>query len=127
MELSGPLFVRISQEIEHQVLSGALSEDSQVPSTNELAAFHCVNPATAAKGVSLLVDQGLLYRKRGVGVFVSRGARKQLVTARQKAFRDEYVRPMVREAGSLDLQPGDVLQMVSEEFSRATTKAQVNA
>ena len=127
MESSRPLFVQVSREIERQILSGALSEDSQVPSTNELAAFHRINPATAAKGVSLLVDQGVLYRKRGVGVFVSRGARKQLVTARQKAFRDAYVRPLVREADSLDLQPGAVLQMVSEEYSRATTRAQVNA
>lgn len=116
MSSSDPLFVQVARAIEFQILSGSLLEDAQVPSTNELATYHRINPATAAKGVSLLADRGILYRKRGLGVFVSPGARKELVAERQKAFKDRFVKAMVREAMSLDLEIADVLRMVEEEF-----------
>lgn len=115
MGSSEPLFMQIANDLERQILSGALPEDTQVPSTNELASFHRINPATAAKGVSLLADRGILYRKRGLGVFVSAGARKKLVAERRRTFKDRFVKPMLREAMSLDLEVEDVLGIIREE------------
>ena len=79
MDDSRPLFLQIAEQIENDIIDGALPEESQVPSTNEFAAFHRINPATAGKGVNLLVDDGVLYKKRGIGMFVAEGARDRLV------------------------------------------------
>ena len=73
MDESRPIFQQIAEQIENDIISGVLPEETQVPSTNEFAAFHRINPATAGKGVNLLVDAGILYKKRGIGMFVADG------------------------------------------------------
>ena len=78
MDEGRPIFLQIAEQIENSIIDGSLAEETQVPSTNELAAFHRINPATAAKGVNQLVDDGILYKKRGIGMFVSAGARAKL-------------------------------------------------
>ena len=78
MDESRPIFVQIAEQIENDIIQGTLPEETQVPSTNEFAAFHRINPATAGKGVGLLVDAGILYKKRGIGMFVATGARAAL-------------------------------------------------
>src|SRR6266496_786143 len=70
-----PIFVQIAERIETDMIAGELAEEAQVPSTNQFASFYQINPATAAKGVNLLVDQGMLYKKRGLGMYVAPGAR----------------------------------------------------
>ena len=67
------LFLQIAEGVEDSIIDGSLSEESQAPSTNELAAFFRINPATAAKGVNMLVDKGVLYKRRGIGMFVAAG------------------------------------------------------
>ena len=79
---SRPIFVQIAEQIENDILEGTLPEESQVPSTNDFAAFYRINPATAGKGVNRLVDEGLLYKKRGIGMFVATGARAHLLERR---------------------------------------------
>ena len=71
IEEGKPLFLQIAENVEDAILDGALPEDSRAPSTNELAAFHRINPATAAKGVNMLVDKGVLVKRRGIGMFVA--------------------------------------------------------
>jgi len=78
MDEGRPIFVQIAEQIENSIIDGSLAEESQVPSTNELAAFHRINPATAAKGINQLVDDGIIYKKRGIGMFVTSGARAKL-------------------------------------------------
>ncbi len=73
-----PIFRQIAERIAAQILDGTLAEEAQVPSTNDFAAIHRINPATAAKGVNELVDAGVLYKKRGIGMFVATGARERL-------------------------------------------------
>ena len=70
-----PIFEQVAELLERQILDGSLPEEAQVPSTNELAAFHRINPATALKGINRLVADGVLYKRRGIGMFVSAGAR----------------------------------------------------
>ena len=73
------IYLQISEMIETDILRGILMEEEQVPSTNELARLYIINPATAAKGVNLLVDNGILYKKRGIGMFVAKGASRNLI------------------------------------------------
>ena len=86
IEEGKPIFVQIAELIENDIIDGALEEESQVPSTNEFAAFHRINPATAGKGVNRLVEDGILYKKRGIGMFVATGARQRLVGIRTEEF-----------------------------------------
>lgn len=73
-----PLFVQIAEQLADDIVDGVLAEGARVPSTNELAAFYRINPATAAKGINLLVDEGVLEKRRGIGMFVAAGAQEQL-------------------------------------------------
>ena len=83
-----------------------------MPSTNELARGYNINPATAAKGINLLVADGILYKKRGIGMFVSKGAEKAVKQKRKAAFYDGYVKPLVKEGASLALTGEELLAMV---------------
>ena len=109
-----PIFVQIAEQIENDIISGALPEETQVPSTNEFAAFHRINPATAGKGVNLLVDAGILYKKRGIGMFVAEGARARLVATRRDQFREQFVAPLLAEASKLGISSADVAAMIQD-------------
>jgi GntR family transcriptional regulator len=113
-----PIFVQIAEQIENDIIAGALPEETQVPSTNEFAAFHRINPATAGKGVNLLVDEGILYKKRGIGMFVAEGARDRLVAQRRDQFESEFVRPLVSEAAKLGITRAQLIAMIGEGESR---------
>jgi DNA-binding transcriptional regulator YhcF (GntR family) len=108
-----PIFVQIAEQIEDDIIDGVYPAETQVPSTNEFAAFYRINPATAGKGVNLLVDEGILYKKRGIGMFVSEGARDLLVAKRREAFSDEYLRPLLAEAAKLGIGPDQLTQMIT--------------
>ena len=86
MDESRPIFVQIAELIENSIIDGELAEGAQVPSTNELAAFHRINPATAAKGVNQLVTDGVLHKRRGIGMFVTEGSRERLRERRRARF-----------------------------------------
>ncbi len=110
-----PIFRQIAERIAAEVLDGTLAEESQVPSTNEFAAIHRINPATAAKGVNELVDAGVLYKKRGIGMFVTTGARKRLLAERRARFDTEYVEPLLREAARLGIRPEELHRLITEQ------------
>ena len=105
MQLQGekPIFLQLAEQLEDGILSGAYPEGSQVPSITEYSVQYRINPATALKGINLLVDAGLLYKKRGVGMFVASGAREKLRQSRRERFYQDYVQRMVREARNLGL------------------------
>ena len=112
---SRPIFMQIAQMIENDIVDGILLEEAQVPSTNEFAAFHRINPATAAKGVNRLVDDGILYKKRGIGMFVATGSRAVLVGRRREDFYEQFVRPLAREARKLGIDSEQLLAMMARE------------
>ncbi|TNJ60157.1 GntR family transcriptional regulator [Paenibacillus hemerocallicola] len=109
---SRPIFVQIAERIEDDIIKGVLPEESQVLSTNQFAAFYKINPATAAKGVNLLVDEGILYKKRGIGMFVAEGARAKVIEKRKEQFFEEYVVTMVREAKKLGISAEQLTDMI---------------
>ncbi|MDR6413958.1 GntR family transcriptional regulator [Pseudarthrobacter sulfonivorans] len=109
---SRPIFLQIAALIENDIVDGNLPEEAQIPSTNELAAFHRINPATAAKGVNLLVEAGILYKRRGIGMFVSTGARAALLARRTEEFFEQYVRPLAAEARKLGIPADELSRMI---------------
>lgn len=120
----GPIFVQIAERVENDIIDGKLAEESQVPSTNELAAFYRINPATAGKGVNLLVDEGILYKKRGIGMFVSGGARERLVHKRRARFSVEYLRPLLAEAATLGISPSQLGELLLAEAAASAEQGQ---
>jgi len=109
-----PIFVQVAERIEEDILAGRLAEEEQVPSTNQFAALYQINPATAAKGVNLLVDQGILYKKRGLGMFVATGSRERLMEKRRELFFEQYVVAMLREATRLGIEEEQVIAMIQK-------------
>ncbi len=107
------IYLQIAKMLEDDILRGVYREEEQVPSTNELARGYNINPATAAKGINLLVADGILYKKRGIGMFVSRGAGEAVKQKRKAAFYDGYVKPLVKEGNSLNLSGEELLAMVN--------------
>jgi DNA-binding transcriptional regulator YhcF (GntR family) len=109
-----PLFLQIAGQLADDIVDGQLAEGARVPSTNELAAFYRINPATAAKGINMLVDDGVLEKRRGVGMFVAAGAREQLLAMRRKLFAEQYVDPLVAEANRLGIDSDTLVSLVRE-------------
>ncbi len=98
-----PIFLQLAEQLEDGILSGAFPEEGQIPSITEYASTYKINPATALKGVNLLVDAGLLYKKRGVGMFVTQGAQEALRQRRSEAFYQDYIVTLVRKAKGLNM------------------------
>lgn len=107
-----PLFVQIAEQLADDIVDGVLAEDTRAPSTNELAAFYRINPATAAKGINLLVDESVLEKRRGIGMFVASGARERLRSRRRKVFAEEYLDPMLAEAGRLGIDTDSLISLI---------------
>ena len=118
-----PLFVQIAERLADEIADGILPEGERVPSTNELAAFYRINPATAAKGISMLSDEGLVAKRRGIVMFVAVGARAQLLAERRKRFAERYVEPLVVEASRLGIDADELVGLIRESgyAQRGTT------
>lgn len=114
IEEGKPLFLQIAEMIEDSIIDGSLAEEAQAPSTNELAAFYRINPATAAKGVTMLTEKGVLSKRRGIGMFVASGARELLLGERRAAFAERFVDPLLAEARTLGLNADDLTALLRE-------------
>lgn len=106
------IYLQIAEMIETDISRDILLEEERVPSTNELAKLYAINPATAAKGVNILVDEGVLYKKRGIGMFVSAGAKEAILSRRKNEFYDNYVKKLLEEAASIGLGKEEVIQLI---------------
>lgn len=110
------IYIQISEMIENDILRDVLLEDERVPSTNELAKLYAINPATAAKGINILVDAGILYKKRGIGMFVSDGAKEVIRTKRKAQFYENYVSEIVNEAKTLGITKAELIAGIEKNF-----------
>lgn len=109
------IYLQIAEMIETDILRGILLEEERVPSTNELAKQYAINPATAAKGINILVEEGVLYKKRGIGMFVAEGAKENILGRRRNAFYENYIRTLLQEARSIGLDREEVIAMIREQ------------
>ena len=106
------IYLQIAESIEDDILQGVIDEETQVPSTNQLAALYRINPATAAKGLNQLVLEGTLYKKRGIGMFVKTGAVDEIRKKRKQAFQERFVLPLIEEAASLEISRDELIAMI---------------
>ncbi len=109
-----PIYRQIAEQIKRDILHGVLAEEEQVMSTNQYAAFYRINPATAAKAFQGLVDEGLLYKKRGIGMFVHEGAREALVSQHRERFFIEVLAPVVDEARTIGIPMTEIVARLRE-------------
>ena len=109
-----PLFIQVAQWLENEILKDHIREEEQVPSTNQFASLYHINPATARKGFTLLTDEGILYKKRGIGMFVSTGAKETIKKRRKAEFYDHYIRSIIKEAESLEISKEELVTMILE-------------
>ena len=111
-----PIFIQIAEGIEDGILTGAFPEESQIPSITEFSVNYKINPATALKGINLLVDDEIVFKKRGVGMFVAKGAVSKLQKKRQNQFYDNYVSRLVEEAKRLGITSDEIIAMIERGF-----------
>lgn len=116
LQADRPIFMQIKETIEDDILQGRLGADDKIPSTNELVAYYSINPITVMKGVSLLVDEGIVYKKRGVGMFVSPDAREKLMEKHKPAFFDEYVKGTVEKSKQLSIPKDSLIEMIDRAW-----------
>lgn len=109
-----PIFVQIADEIENAIISDTLSEDQQIPSTTEISVQYKINPATVLKGVGLLADGGILYKKRGLGMFVASGAKDKIIQNRKQKFYEKYILPLISEANKLSINNNEIFEMIKK-------------
>ena len=108
------IYLQIKEMIERDILRDILLEEERVPSTNELAKLYAINPATAAKGINLLVEEGILYKKRGIGMFVAEGAKATIMKKRKEHFFDDYIKGLLSEAASLGISRKELIEMIAD-------------
>ncbi|SER48455.1 DNA-binding transcriptional regulator YhcF, GntR family [Gracilibacillus ureilyticus] len=109
-----PIFQQIAELIETNIAEGEMKANDKIPSTNEFAKHYQINPATAAKGINLLVDQEIIYKKRGVGMFVTENAKNIILKKRKSHFFDQYVKPMLKEAERIGINKDQLISWIGE-------------
>lgn len=114
----GPLFKHISEWLSDRIIADVLKPHDKVPSTNELASFFKVNHITVARGVNVLVDKKAIYKRRGLGMFVSEDAKELLLDYRMERFNAEYIEPIADEATKLNIPEEQLCQMIKEARSK---------
>lgn len=124
LDEGAPIFQQIADQLSSDIVDGVLGEGSKVPSTNEFAAYYRINPATAAKGINVLVDSGVLEKRRGIGMFVVTGARDRLIALRRKEFAERFVDPLVTEATRLGIDTAALIEMISHPPDRQRANQQ---
>lgn len=107
-----PIFIQVARWLEEEILKEHILEEEQVPSTNQFAAMYKINPATARKGFTLLVEEGILYKKRGIGMFVAAGAKEKIREKAKERFIHESLVTLMEEAGKLNISKQEVIDLI---------------
>lgn len=112
-----PLFRQVAEQLGEAIVAGAFAEGEQVPSTTEISSAYKINPATVLKGMNLLVDQGLLEKRRGLGMFVTAGARRRAGDAKREEFLTARVREFVAEAKRLGIGADELKDIIDKGYA----------
>ena len=113
-----PIYIQVRDRLEDMIVKGQLEEGAQAPSTTEMASFYKINHITVGKGVNQLVDEGVLFKRRGIGMFVAEGAREKLLENRTQTFAEEYIQPMLEEAEKLELTKEEIIEQINQELRK---------
>ncbi|MBP2077257.1 GntR family transcriptional regulator [Oceanobacillus polygoni] len=109
-----PIYIQVREQIEDQIINQQLKANDQAPSTNQLVNYYKINHATVSKGINQLVEEEILFKKRGIGMFVAEGAREKLLEKRRKSFMEDYIVTLVQEANKLEITTEDILTYIKK-------------
>lgn len=112
-----PIFIQIAEQLEDSIFTGVFPEETKVPSTNEISALFNINPHTVLKGMNMLVDEEILYKKRGLGMYVKEGAVKKIRKKRQGQFYDQYIAALIEEASKLGMTKEEVIELIERGYA----------
>lgn len=116
------IFIQIAEQLEDSIFTGAFPEESKIPSTNEISALLNINPHTVLKGVNMLVDEEIIYKKRGLGMYVKQGALEKIKRKRQGQFFDQYIATLIDEASKLQMSKEDVISLIERGYEHDRNK-----
>ena len=116
MESKVPIYLQISLFVENEILNDRLLADDKVPSTNEFSKSMNVNPATAGKGLNELVDQDILYKKRGLGMFVTEEAKTIITNKRKEYFTENLLQDFLNEAKQLNISKEELIEKIRSDY-----------
>lgn len=108
-----PIYQQIAEGVEDDILTGRLKEGEQAYSTNHIAKVYQINPATAGKGINMLVDEDILFKRRGLGMFVADGAVERIRQKRKQSFYNDYLIRTLLEAKKLGIPPDQIIEMIT--------------
>lgn len=111
-----PIFIQIAEQLEDSIFTGIFPEETKIPSTNEISALLNINPHTVLKGMNLLVDDGVIYKKRGLGMFVKEGAVEKIRRKRQGQFYDQFIAALIQEAGKLHMTKEEIISLIERGY-----------
>lgn len=114
-----PIFLQIAEQLEDAIFTGAFPEETKIPSTNEISLLLNINPHTVLKGMNLLVDESLIYKKRGLGMFVQTGAVEKIRLKRRGQFYQQYIAALVEEAKKLQMSKDEVIELIERGYCHA--------
>lgn len=117
-----PLYIQIAEQLEDAIFTGAYMEETQIPSTTELSVTLQINPATVLKGMNILVAENIIYKKRGLGMYVSTGAIKKIRKKRQESFYESFISPLVSEAQKLGLEKNEINALIERGYENWASK-----
>lgn len=117
IENDKPIYLQIKDYIEEMILREDLKEGDQIPSTTEMVKFYKINHLTVSKGMNMLVDEKIIFKKRGIGMFVENKARDVILNKRKKAFESQYVCPLIKEAKNLSIGENELISMILERYT----------
>lgn len=112
-----PIFIQIAEQLEDSIFTGIFPEETKIPSTNEISMLLNINPHTVLKGMNMLVDEEIIYKKRGLGMYVKEGAVNKIRTKRQGQFFDQYIATLVTEASKLNMSKEEVIQLIERSYN----------
>lgn len=111
-----PLYIQIAEQLEDAIFTGAYTEETQIPSTTDLSVSLQINPATVLKGMNILVAENIIYKKRGLGMYVSTGATERIRKKRQENFYENFISPLVSEAQKLGLNKDEINALIERGY-----------
>lgn len=120
LEGSEPIYVQLGDWLENEILSRRVNPEEKIYSQYKLSEIFGINPATALKGLNLLVEKGIVYKKRGLGMFVSAEALKILKKEHKNEVLTEQIRDLVEEAKLLDVSEEELIDMLKKEIQNST-------
>lgn len=118
MDSNKPIFEQVADMVENQILDGLLKTDDQSPSTTEFANVYSINPATARKGLNILVDEGILYKKRGMGMFVTQDAKKIIINKRKDEYISNILPDLIKNMTMLGITKDELIKEIDNLYKK---------